>query len=56
MPDAGSDTGTATGFVPGCDTLNKNSKPKPKQVVEVTGCLRFFRVIFYQTNNCLNPL
>jgi hypothetical protein len=54
MPDAGSDTGTATGFVPGCDTLNKNSKPK--QVVEVITFSIFFRVIYYQTNNCLNPL
>jgi hypothetical protein len=32
---SGSDTGYVTGFVSGSETLNKNSKPKPKQVVEV---------------------
>jgi len=42
MPDAGNDMGTDPGFVPGCDTLNKNSKPKPKQVVEVMVFLIFF--------------
>ena len=35
MPNAGSDPGIDTGFVPGSDTLNKNSKPKPKQVVVI---------------------
>jgi hypothetical protein len=47
MLNASSDTGIDTGFVPGSDTLNKNSKPKPKQAVVIQSGRFFFRSIFY---------
>ncbi|MDF2433218.1 MAG: hypothetical protein JWP44_2849 [Mucilaginibacter sp.] len=49
--DTGSDTGADTGCVTGSETLNKNSKPKPKQAVVL--CANAFAFFVDTMNNRL---
>ena len=48
--DSAADTGSDPGFVAGAVTLNKNNKPKPKQVVVIT-CEQAFAFYVETTNN-----